>query len=300
MIFCVGRILQNFFSAGESMGGAIYLLENISEKRHDFFSSLYNASTIGGILLASGCVALLSTFESVEKGWRLLYVLGCMTAFFGCLIRKNMPFVEKKSLSLKSQLSNFWTYRRPLALITLTSGLAYANYSIALVLMNGFVPLVTGLTKAQMISLNTGLLVFDFCALPFFGWLSSKISREKLMIGTALAIALSSLPLLLFLKGATFLTVVAVRMCFVILGVAFFAPYHAWAQQLLPPEVRYSLISFGYALGSQLLGGQTAAISLWLFKETGWVGSVALYWMGLAFITTFVLTKTLQKKEKLA
>ncbi|HEV8050901.1 MAG TPA: MFS transporter, partial [Parachlamydiaceae bacterium] len=31
LIFCLGRMVQNFFAAGEAMGGAIYLLENSEE-----------------------------------------------------------------------------------------------------------------------------------------------------------------------------------------------------------------------------------------------------------------------------
>ena len=59
LIFCIGRILQNFCAAGESVGGAIFLLENHTTRRHDFLSSLYSASTIGGILAASLSVSWL-------------------------------------------------------------------------------------------------------------------------------------------------------------------------------------------------------------------------------------------------
>lgn len=32
LIFCVGRLLQNFMTAGETIGGAIFLLENTAKK----------------------------------------------------------------------------------------------------------------------------------------------------------------------------------------------------------------------------------------------------------------------------
>ena len=63
--------------------------------------------------------------------------------------------------------------------------------------------------------------------------------------------------------------VIGVRIAFVIFGVAFFAPFHAWAQQLIPPTCRYAVISLGYALGTQALGSPTAALALWCFQKTG-------------------------------
>lgn len=304
ILFCLGRLLQNFLAAGESMGGAIFLLENTPEKRHDLLSSLYNTSTIGGILLASAGVFLLSQYKIVDSGWRMLYLFGCITALFGCMIRRKLPTTNthlKFSQTLPHLAKVFWTYRKPLLLIAISAGFAYANYSIALVLMNGFIPLISSITKAQMMSINTALLILDFCTLPLFGYLASKISREKMMMTAALSVLLCAIPLFTLLQGATLFTIIAIRICFVIFGVAFFAPFHAWAQQLLPPAHRYAIISFGYALGSQALGGPTAAISLWCFKNTQIVSSVSWYWATLALASTAAIAITLKSKiEKTA
>lgn len=302
LVFCLGRVLQNFFSSGESMGGAIFLLENSSEKQHDLLSGLYNASTIGGILLASAGVSLLSHYNAIDSGWRGLYLIGCLTTLFGCMIRRRLPsttFTEdalKSSQTLPNLLSIFWTHRKPLLLIIISSGFAYANYSIALVLMNGFIPLVTSVTKAHMMSINTALLILDFCALPFFGYLASKISREKMMLSASLCVVLCATPLFMLLEGATILGVIGVRMCFVLFGVAFCAPFHAFAQQLIPPAHRYAVISFGYALGSQAIGGPTAAISLWCFKKTEMISSVSWYWVVLAITSSIAIAMTLKRK----
>jgi MFS transporter, MHS family, proline/betaine transporter len=91
LFLCNGIYLQNFLSAGETMGGAIYLLENTSEERHDVLSGFYSATTIGGILFASAGVALLSQYGVIEWGWRLLYLVGCLTAFFAFTLRKQLP-----------------------------------------------------------------------------------------------------------------------------------------------------------------------------------------------------------------
>jgi MHS family proline/betaine transporter-like MFS transporter len=300
IFFCLGRVLQNFLAAGEIMGGAIFLLENASEKRHDLLSSLYSASSMGGHLLASLGVFLLSRYNVIDPGWRWLYLCGCITGLFGCLFRFSAPSV-KRTIKFSPKLKDIFTsYRNPLLSIAICSGFAHATYSIALILMNGFVPLVTSMTKGEVMQINTYLLIFDFSAFPFFGYLSSKIQREKLMLSAALGVVALSLPLFLSLKGASFLGVIGVRTLFVVFGVAFFAPFHAWAQQLVPSQCRYAVISLGYALGSQLLGSPTAALALWSFKKTGMIASVSWYWMALAIASSWAIlaaqkSKTLQE-----
>lgn len=303
ILFCLGRALQNFLSGGESMGGAIFLLENTSEKKHDILSSLYCASTIGGHLLASFGVYLLSQSMPIDPGWRLLYLFGCITALFGSFIRRQVH-IPPAPLKLSQTLSNlgkmFWINRRPLLCIVLTAGFASATYSIALVLMNGFIPLITTLTKTEVMAVNSYLLIFDFCALPFFGYLSSKVSREKVMLFASLGTTLFAIPLFTLLEGGTLTTIIGVRACFVIAGVAFFAPFHAWAQQLVDPSSRYAVISFGYAVGSQMIGGPTAAISLWCFQKTNIVSSACWYWAFLALASSIAILFAIRSKKVVA
>ena len=106
ILFFFGRALQNFLAAGETMGGAIFLLENTSEKHHDLISGLYSASTMGGHLLASLGVFLLGRYNIVNPGWRFLYLCGCTTALFGCMMRRTPRSVQASPLKFSQTLSN--------------------------------------------------------------------------------------------------------------------------------------------------------------------------------------------------
>jgi hypothetical protein len=106
------------------------------------------------------------------------------------------------------------------------------------------------------------------------------------MLFSALFIILSAIPLFNMLVGASFWMIVTARILFVAAGVFFFAPFHAYAATLVSPAHRGVIISLGYAVGSQLLGGPTAAISTALFKMTGLAWTAALYWLILAIFTT--------------
>lgn len=292
ILFCVGRALQNFLSGGETMGGAIFLLEQAPPKRHDWLSGLYNASTMGGHVLASFGVYILSCCSAMDAGWRLLYVFGCITALFGALLRRQGSCAAS-SATFSGSLSRWggvlWTYRKTVLLIALSSGFSYANYAMILVLMNGLLPFISTITLSEVMEVNSYMLVLDFCALPVFGWLASKVSREKLMLVAALSIAVCAIPLCALLEGVSFMGMIGIRAGLVLLGVAFSAPFHAWVQHLVPAEHRYAVISLGYALGSQMIGGPTAALALWCFQKTGIVSSVSWYWVVLALVSSGIV-----------
>jgi MFS family permease len=294
LLFFLGRSLQNFLAAGETMGGAIFLLEHSSEKKHDLLSSLYATSSISGHLLASFGVFFLSQQNFIDPGWRLLYVVGCITALFGCMLRYSLP---SPAYEIKAQNSfplkqTIWKHRKPLFFVIVSSGFIWATYSIALILMNGFIPLVSSVTKVEIMKVNSYLLILDACMIPVFGWIASRMGREKLMLATSWGVIVFAIPLFLSLDNASFLHMIGIRTIFVILGVAFTAPFHAWVQQLFPADCRYALISLGYAIGSQLLGSPTAAVALWCFQKTGMISSVAWYWMALALATILSITAT--------
>lgn len=295
VLLSIGRILQNFCAAGETMGGAIYLIENAPESEKDMTSSYYNASTVAGILIASFGVSFLCALDLVKECWRILYFLGCSTAIFAMLLRMKMTFHHAPAShvpsSLRFLLSTCWKNRQALVSIAVAAGFSYATYTLALVMMNGFIPLITSITKEEMMHLNTVLLGLDFLLLPFFGLLAKRYSREKMMIVAGALAAICGFPLFLMLQGATMGVVILVRFTFVVIGVWFTAPFYSWAQKLVPEAGRYTVLSFAYAIGSQLLGGPSAAISMWFFLKTEWVVSAALFWMTLGLLASFLIAR---------
>lgn len=301
LLLLIGRVLQNFFGIGENLGGAIYLLEQSSEKHQDFVSSLYSSSTAAGLLLASFGISVLYVYDAVEGCWRYLYLIGCLTAVFGAILRQKISAQDGhiKSSPLPDKIKNifaiYWEYRFEIILIALVAGFSYATFSISLVFFNGFIPLISNVSHEQMLNLNTFLLIFDFMALPLFGLLSEKFSREKMMIVSAFCTAVTAIPLFALLEMTTLPTIIGIRLLIVLLGVWFTAPFHSWAQKLVPPSHRYKVISFGYAIGSQLIGSPTAVISLWIYQQTNLVWTASCYWMFMGLVTSIALAHAVAK-----
>lgn len=287
------RMVQSFCAAGESTGGAIFVLEHTSEKKRSFMSSLYDASSILGILTASALVTFFSAQGIVEEKWRLLFWIGGSSALLGILLRlktKTEALVSKKEPLLHILKAN----KAILLSIILLSGFSYTTYSLSFTLMNGFVPLITFLTKADVLKVNTALLVADMLLLPIFGYLAYRFGKEKVMLTALFCSLVGAIPLFSILSAASLERVIGVRLLIMTFGVAFAAPYYAWCIERIAPQHRFRILALGAALGSQLIGMPSSALCLWVYQKTGWVAAPGLY---LSLLAGFALFRMTRKKE---
>ncbi len=296
------RMFQDFFAAGETSGGAIFVLEHTPFAKRSIMSSYYGALTIGGILLASGIVTLMSSQSLIEEGWRYLFWTGGATAIIGIIFRlqSSTPIetIETPKMRDAPFFSLLKLYSKPFFGILFASGFSYTTYSLSFTLMNGFIPLVTLLSKTQVMQVNTLLLVYDMLCLPVMGYLASRFGKEKIMIAGAICSALFAIPMFYLLRSASLGMVVAVRLAIISFGVAFSAPYYAWAIERVPPRHRYLILSLAGAFGSQLIGMPTSAICLWLYQTSEWSWTPGLYLQAtsiMAGLSVFLL----MRKEKI-
>lgn len=285
----LARMMQSFFAAGESTGAALYILENTAPERRSLLSGFYGASSIVGYVAASGLVAFLSMQGYIEAGWRFLFWLGGLAALTGLFLRLKTSQVNPVATPKTSLRQVFKEQKGALFAIIAAAGFSYTTYALPCILMNGYVPLVTSLTKTSVMQVNTLLLFLDMLLLPVFGYMAHRWGKEKVMFAAALWAAVLAIPLFYFVGGASLGMVVAIRLILVILGVAFAAPYHAWALERVAPEHRYTVLSLGSALGSQLIGAPASAICLWLYRATGWVWAPGLYLVAIGAAASLVI-----------
>jgi MFS transporter, MHS family, proline/betaine transporter len=298
LLLALGRMAQSFFAAGETAGGAIFVLEHTEKQKRSFAGSLYDASSIGGILIASLLVAVLSRYHFVEQGWRLLFWAGSLTGILGLIFRlKGQESEEFKEVAQKKKeplLTVLREHKAALISIAIVVAFSHATFAMSFTLMNGFVPLISSISAADLMSVNTLLLCADAILLPFFGLIANRIGKEKVMLAAALMTAILAFPLFSLLSGAMLLLVTLVRMIFLILGVAFAACYHAWAVDRVEAKDRYTILSLGSAIGSQL---PTMTLSLWLYKVTGWAFAPGLYFMLIAAAAFYVVFRLVKQES---
>ena len=295
----LARMLQSFFVAGESTGAALYLLENTAQEKRSLLSGLYGASSLVGYVIASGLVAWFSLQGFIDEGWRILFWIGGFAAIVGVFLRLKKQEEDFKPVKRLPLLQILREHRSSLLTIIIASGFSHVTYAMPCVLMNGFVPLVTSLSKTAVMQVNTLLLIVDMVLLPVFGYLAQRFGKERVMFIGAFGSAVLAVPLFFLVGGASLGMVIAIRLILVILGVAFAAPYYAWAIERVVPENRYTILCLGSALGSQLIGGPASAISLSLYQMTGWVWSPGIYLLMIGAATSYAIWKSARSKELL-
>jgi len=278
ILLALGRLAQAFFSAGETTGGALYLLEASEEGKKSFLSSLYDCSSILGIFLASLIVTLFCFGREIfVHFWRVPFFFGSLCGVIGMFIRNWEEDEEAMPTSIRSHFRAVWQHRKSVVPIVMVSGFSYAVYTFSVTLMNGFLPLVSGISNQEASALNTFLLLIDFLLLPFFGFVAAKWGKEKLMRTSSSIALIVCIPLFMQLSGASIVTALIVRLFFVTIGVAFAAAYHHWSQEQVPPSVRFTVVATATALGAQIIGKPSVVISLWLYQKTGWVAAPGIY-----------------------
>ncbi len=303
VLLALTRLIQNFFASGEVTGGALLILEHCDPKKRTLFSSLYDSSSIAGVLIASLSVTFLAQFNIVETHWRILYFAGASTALIGLgvrlFIKEERPTQVKQHTPTHQML---WNKKFLFLTLCLATGFSHATYESVTTLMNGYLPFVSNLSQKEAVWAGSGILILDLCLLPIFGYLATRIPYRKFMRSFLLAIACLSIPLFCALSQATFLTATLIRVALVLFGVGFAAPFYAWAVESTPRTHRYTLISLSIAFGGQLFGaGGACFLSLFLYHWTGWVGAPGIYLAALGFLTYFAMRKleASQKQERL-
>ena len=270
------RALQNFFAAGESNTAGVFVVEHTQMSLKSFISSLLEASTILGILLASLELTVCGALGILENYWRLLFLMGGVLGLIGYYFRSQAmepeDFRNASDLPIFS-LKEFLAETKPLLAIMLASGFSSATYVMSITFMNSFLTVISPLSVSALSGLNTLLLTLDLLLLPLFGYLSMRWGAEKMMLFASVATAILAVPLFQLLAWPTLPNILLIRCSIVILGVAFAACLRAWTQTLLPPKKRCSVISVGCATAHLLVEGTMTLLSLWLFSVLGSVAA---------------------------
>lgn len=296
------RLAQGIFAAAESTGGTLLVLENAPEEKRGILSGLYDCSTILGILAASLGVTLLAQWGNVEESWRWLYWAGGVTGLTGLVVRYYSVEAPRQPPPEDSPrlIQLLFDYRWLFVTIIVTKGFSYANYYMVTTMLAGYVPLVTALGKAKVMQGNTLLLLADLMLLPIGGWLAGRFPRRPLLMIYSLIIAVAAIPVYYQLAGGSFVSLMWARLFFVAVGVGFSAALRVYLQDITPDYCRFTLISLGTAIGSQLIGTSSCGLGLWLYESTGWVAAPALYLSTGALLSLALLARRPTKTPQLS
>ncbi len=287
--FVLLRLLQCFFAAGEYNGGAIFALEHVRKSNRGIASGWYCFFAVLGICAASLVVAILAYF-SIERYWRIAYLLAFLTAVVGFFLRRNASETPEflEAASPKSGGIQTAVMSKKILIINglcMIGGAGFfsALYTTGALFLTAYVPIVSSISSPEMLEINTiGMWVY-VVMLVLGGWLADRFGMQQSMKWAAFVTILASLPLFWYLITPTVPIVYAIRIIFGLLCGWFVGPFHAWAQGLFPVNYRYRSISLCYAIGSRFLANLMPSLSFILWKQTHivWLPGILLVVWGV-------------------
>jgi MFS family permease len=213
ILLIVVRILQGLALGGEYGGAAVYVAEHVPDEKRGFYTSFIQITASFGLLISLAVVIGLQTWMSKEAfgadsftaGWRIPFIISIVLVGMSLYIRlkmKESPIFEKlKSSGMTSAQPIYDAFASPAnrkrVLITLFGATAgqgvvwYTGQFYALFYMQTIL-------KIERVQASIIIAIAIILAIPlfiFFGSLSDKIGRKKIMMAGCLLAVLTYFPI---------------------------------------------------------------------------------------------------------
>lgn len=270
IILVMVRFIQGVFAAGEQSVASLFVLDQVSGHARISLSSYYQASSMAGAMLASAAAWVVSMTGQGALYWRYAFFTGAITGLIALILR----FMILDHMIPKPQndhkLYQFFIIHKVLILkIILVSSTSYMTFAVPFVFLNKFISIVADVKLSDMMAYNSIIMLMDILLLPIFGKIAQKYQNpSRWMSYAALLLILTSIPGFYLMNYLDFYGLLAVKIWFVVVGVAFSAPSKAWLYSLIHTQEKYMITGLGYAIGSAVLGGQTTTICWILWNYT--------------------------------
>jgi MFS family permease len=278
------RLVQGLALGGEYGGAATYVAEHVPDDRRGFYTSFIQTTATVGFFLSLGVIAGCRLWFGAAGfkafGWRVPFLLSFLLLAVSLYIRLRMSesplFARLKTEGrisknpLKESFGNPTNLRFVmLALFGATAGQGvvwYTGHFYALT----FLQRPLNLDWRLAYTLLAVALALGAPFLVFFGWLSDRIGRKKVMLTGCLLAALSYLPIYQATKRlanptmAARVTSLSTSAAAGLVGLLFvqiffvamvYGPIAAYLVELFPTSIRYTSMSLPYHLGNGWFGG---------------------------------------------
>lgn len=327
ILLLILRLLQGLALGGEYGGAATYVAEHSPEGQRGFYTSFIQTTATLGLFVSLGVVlATRSTVGEIDFalwGWRIPFLLSIILVGLSVFIRRKLhesPVFQEMKASGKGSTSPLRdSFMNPvnrrmviIALLGATAGQGvvwytgqfYALYYLQTVL------------KVHFVTANYIIAIALLLATPFFvfwGWMSDKIGRKKIMMSGCLIAALSYIPIyqaMVHYSGynpadpnnplgppneAMLVLLVFIQVFFVTMV---YGPIAAFLVELFPTSIRYTSMSLPYHIGNGVFGGIVPLMGTYLVSRTGNIYSGLYYPIAIALMT-FVIGSIYIKEKRI-
>ena len=301
------RLAQGLALGGEYGGAATYVAEHVPDNQRGYYTSyIQTTATVGFFVSMLVIGTTRHTFGEAafaDWGWRVPFLLSFLLLAVSLYIRLQMqesPLFKRLKAGGKTSRNPFKdAFANSTNLKYVAIALFGATAGQGVVWYTGQFYALTFLQASLKVDWQTAYTVMGvalFIATPlflFFGRLSDKIGRKKIMLAGCALGALTYVPLFMAMKHfanpdglpkadpaqvnvPALIAIVLVQMVYVCMV---YGPIAAFLVELFPTRIRYSSMSLPYHLGNGWFGGflpliATAVTSSAWAKETFGAGAI--------------------------
>ncbi|MCC7462361.1 MAG: MHS family MFS transporter [Gammaproteobacteria bacterium] len=283
------RMVQGAGIGGEWGGALLLVYEHAPENRKGLYGSLPQTGVTIGMLLSTGCVALVSLLPEpafMSWGWRLPFVASLALVLLGLWVRNGVKETpEFRQLlaaggSVRSPLSEaLRTHRRAVLVAIGAKFVETAPFYIFTVFVVGYATRMLGYTRPVVLGAVTAGALAATAMIPLCGRLADRYGRRPVFLAGAVLTAAFVPAYFLLLSMRSTAGIVAAS----IVGIGVVWPLVTAAlgtlfSEIFTTEVRYTGVTLGYQIGATLAGGTAPAVATWLLhvNDNHW-GAVAVY-----------------------
>ena len=287
------RLIQGFSTGGEYGGAMTFVAEHSPDKRRGFMTSWLEFGTLGGFVLGSGLVTVLSFSLAPETflswGWRIPFLVGGPLGLVGLYLRLKLsetPAFEQKDSSdeedqgVGAEVKETFA-RHPRALLVCT-GLVIA-FNVADYMLLTYMP--TYLSENLRFDHTLGLLIVLVVMVVMMGLtlvvgrLSDRVGRRRIILAGSIGFLVAAIPGFLIIQSVTVTAIFGGMLLLGVMLVCFTGTMPATLPALFPTRIRYTGLSIGFNIAVALFGGTTPIIAAALIAATGSVMMPAYYLM---------------------
>lgn len=296
------RMLQGFSVGGEYSGVLVMLIEQAGARNRGLITSFGPVVNGLGVMMSSFLIAMLTTFCSEQQmnswGWRIPFIIGTLMGILFMLIQSQMKEsphfnkIKKENKILKTPLIEaFKKYPGKILTGVCLSGYVGISYYVLVAFVPTYLVSIFGVSSKSVMYISSIAALFYAFSAPFWGWLSDRVGRKKVLLYSSLTAIILVYPMFMLFATCSFLAILVSEIILTLIVVSFETTFDSAISELFPTKERYSGMAVSYNIGLSILGGISPFLSMYFIKVTGSNFAPAFFFIISAVLIVFVVFK---------